>query len=146
MKEHRLSRLAGTGALALIAAIATCATSCMSKKPQSPGMDLANMQISPAAAGSCAIDAVRMCQVTGGLADAAASRPAPTTIPMAASNAPPSAPESVEFQIPVGQAIQLMCYYNPQHNAVYRADATAQSALTVNSVEYLKQRGFCIKK
>jgi len=46
----------------------------------------------------------------------------------------------------MGQAIKLMCYYDPQHTSVYRADATAQSALTANSVEYMKQRGFCINK
>lgn len=101
------------------------------------------MQISPAAMGSCEIDAVKMCQVTGGLAAAA---PHPATIPMASSHVPPSAPESVEFQIPVGQTIKLMCYYDAQHNSIYRADATAESALTVNSVEYMKQRGLCINK
>ena len=71
---------------------------------------------------------------------------APSTTPMATSYGTPNAPESVEFQIPMGQAIKLMCYYDPQHTSVYRADATAQSALTANSVEYMKQRGFCISK
>ncbi len=143
MTEHRSLRLAGSGALALIVATAICTTSCSSKQPRSPGLNLANMQLSPAAAGSCEIDAVKMCQVMGGLA-APSSQPAATA--MASSNVPPSAPESVEFQIPMGQAIELMCYYNPQHNSVYRADATAQSALTRNSVEYMKQRGFCVNK
>jgi hypothetical protein len=145
MTEHRIVRLAGTGALAFIVATATCTTSCSSKKPQAPGMDLANMQISPAAAGSCEIDAVKMCQITGGLAAAAPSSH-PATIPMASSHVPPSAPESVEFQIPLGQTINLKCYYDAQHNSIYRADATAESALTVNSVEYMKQRGYCINK
>ena len=145
MTEHRILRLAGTGALAFIVPTATSTTSCSSKKPQSPGMDLANMQISPAAAGSCEIDAVKMCQVTGGLAAPAPSSQ-PATIPMASSYVPPNAPESVEFQIPLGQAIELMCYYDPQHNSIYRADATAQSALTGNSVEYMKKQGFCINK
>ena len=144
MTEHRILRLAGTGALALIVATATCTTSCSSKQPQSPGMALANMQLSPAPAGSCEIDAVKMCQVTGGVSGGAASQPA--TTPMATSYGTPNAPESVEFQIPMGQAIKLMCYYDPQHTSVYRADATAQSALTANSVEYMKQRGFCINK
>jgi len=144
MTEHRGLRLAGTGVLAFLAAIATCTTSCSSKKAQSP-MDLANMQISPAAAGSCEIDAVKMCQVTGGVsAPAMSSQPA--AMPMASSYVPPNPPESVEFQIPLGQAIKLMCYYDPQHNSVYRADASAQSALTGNSVEYMKKRGFCINK
>src|SRR5208283_1690683 len=145
MTEHRILKLAGTGALAFIVATAICMTSCSSKNPQSLGMDLPNMQLSPAAAGSCEIDAVKMCQVTGGVS-APAQTSEPATMPMATSYGTPNAPESVEFQIPMGQAIKLMCYYDPQHNSVYRADATAQSALTANSVEYMKQRGFCINK
>ena len=145
MTEHRILRLAGTGALAFIVATAICTTSCSSKKPQAPGMGLASIQLSPAAADSCEIDAIRMCQVTGGLAAAAPSSH-PATIPMASSHVPPSAPESVEFQIPLGQTINLKCYYDAQHNSIYRADATAESALTVNSVEYMKQRGYCINK
>ena len=145
MTGRRILRLAGTGVLAFIVATATCTTSCSNKKTQSPGMDLANMQLSPAAAGSCEIDAVKMCQATGGVSAPGPSSH-PVTIPMASSYGPPSAPESVEFQIPMGQVIKLMCYYNPQHNSVYRADAAAQSALTGNSVEYMKQRGFCINK
>jgi hypothetical protein len=39
-----------------------------------------------------------------------------------------------------------MCYYDPQHTSVYRADATPDSALTGNSVAYMKQRGFCANK
>ncbi len=145
MTKHRILRLARTGALAFIIAAATCTTSCSSKNTQSLGMDLPNMQLSPAAAGSCEIDAVKMCQVTGGgSAPAQASEPA--TMPMATSYGTPNAPESLEFQIPIGQAIKLMCYYDPQHASVYRADATAQSPLTGNSVEYMKQRGFCINK
>jgi hypothetical protein len=145
MTEHRILRLAATAALAFIVAIATCATSCSSKNTQSPGMDLPNMQLSPAAAGSCEIDAVKMCQVTGG-GSAPAQTSEPATMPMATSYGTPNAPESVEFQIPMGQAIKLMCYYDPQHASVYRAAATAQSQLTGNSVEYMKQRGFCINK
>ncbi len=62
------------------------------------------------------------------------------------SYGPPNLPDSYEFQIPAGQNIKLMCYYDPQHTSVYRADATADSALTGNSVEYMKQRGFCANK
>jgi hypothetical protein len=149
MTAHRSLRLAGTAAIALIVATATCITSCTSQKTQAPGMGLANMQLSPAAAGSCEIDAVRMCQVIGGIAvslPASSPSPHPATIPMASSNGPPSAPESLEFQIPMGQTIKLMCYYNPQHNSVYRADAAADAALTGNSVEYMKKQGFCVNK
>ena len=99
------------------------------------------IQISPAAAGSCQIDAVKMCEAEGGSAPPASSQPA-----MASSYGPPNAPESLEFQIPAGQAIKLMCYYDPQHSSVYRADATPDAALTQNSVEYMKKQGFCSNK
>ena len=57
------------------------------------------------------------------------------------SYGPPNMPDSIEFQIPAGQAIKLMCYYDPQHTSVYRADATPDSPLTDNSVEYMKKPG-----
>ncbi len=136
-----LSRLAGSGALAVLAAIAIFSASCSSKQAQPPGMGLASMQLSLAAAGSCQIDAVKMCQVTGGWA--AAPSPQQASTPMPSTYGPPNLPESVEFQIPAGQAIKLMCYHDPQHASVYRADATAESPLTVNSVEYMKKQGFC---
>ena len=94
------------------------------------------MQMTPAAAGSCKIDAIKMCQEEGGSA--------PTEPKTTMSYGPPNMPTSVEFQIPAGQAIKLMCYYEPQHNSVYRADATPEAALTENSVEYMKKQGFCV--
>jgi hypothetical protein len=95
---------------------------------------MASMQMTPAAAGSCKIDAIKMCQEEGG---------GPPPASAATSYGPPNMPTSVEFQIPAGQAIKLMCYYEPQHNTVYRADATPEAALTENSVEYMKKQGFC---
>jgi hypothetical protein len=126
--------------LAVLVTIATCAASCSGTSDQPPGMNLANMQISPAPAGSCNIDAVKMCQAEGG-STTPASQPAPTS-----SYGPSNMPESIEFQIPAGQSIKLMCYYDPQHTSVYRADATPESALTGNSVEYMKKQGFCVTK
>jgi hypothetical protein len=95
---------------------------------------MASMQMTPAAAGSCKIDAIKMCQEEGG---------GPPPASAATSYGPPNMPTSVEFQIPAGQAIKLMCYYEPQRNTVYRADATPEAALTENSVEYMKKQGFC---
>ena len=130
--------------LTVLVTIATCAASCSSKSDQPPGMDLASMQMSsmqmsPAPAGSCQIDAVKMCQAEG-------SSTTPSSQPATSSYGPPNMPESIEFQIPAGQTIKLMCYYDPQHSSVYRADATPQSALTGNSVEYMKKQGFCVSK
>jgi hypothetical protein len=126
--------------LAVLVTIATCAASCSSKSDQPPGMNLPNMQISPSPAGSCQIDAVKMCQAEGG-STTPSSQPATTS-----SYGPSNMPDSIEFQIPAGQSIKLMCYYDPQHSSVYRADATPQSALTGNSVEYMKKQGFCVSK
>ena len=130
-------RLAGALTIMVIAA---CTASCSSKEETPPGMDLASMQMSTAAPGSCPIDAVKMCQAEGG---SAAPSPQPA---MTNSYGPPNMPESIEFQIPAGQAIKLMCYYDPQHTSVYRADATPDAPLTDNSVEYMKKQGFCVNK
>ncbi len=143
MTAHRIFRFTGTVAIALIVAALTGITSCSSNNAQSPGSNLANVQLSPAPAGSCQIDAVKMCQVTGGLA---APAPHPATTLAASPSGLPTIPESVEFQIPMGQTIKLMCYYDPQRTSIYRADASADAALTGNSVEYMKKQGFCINK
>jgi hypothetical protein len=123
-------------------AIAMCIASCSSNEPQAQSQlpdvsSMASMQMTPAAAGSCKIDAVKMCQEEGG-------GPPPPAQGSAMPYGPPNMPTSVEFQIPAGQAIKLMCYYEPQHNSVYRADATPEAALTENSVEYMKKQGFCV--
>ena len=131
------------GALSILVAIATCAASCSSKQEQVPGMNIPSMQISPAAPGSCQIDAIKMCQAEGGTA--ASQKEQQSAAPMP-SYGPSNQPDSIEFQIPAGQTIKLMCYYDPQHASVYRADATPDSALTTNSVEYMKKRGFCVSK
>ncbi|HYK64141.1 MAG TPA: hypothetical protein VEY94_04285 [Patescibacteria group bacterium] len=138
-----MPRLARIGALAILAAVVACAASCSSNETQAPPQatpppdvsKMIGMQVTPAAAGACKIDAIKMCQETGGSAPA----PPPSTM----SYGPPNMPTSVEFQIPAGQAIKLMCYYDPQGKSVYRADATPEAALTDNSVEYMKKQGFC---
>jgi hypothetical protein len=135
-----MSRVAEVGALAILVAIVISIASCSSNETQTPDMTgVARMQIKPAAPGACKIDAVKMCQEEGGGSAAAPPAPAPSST----SYGPPNMPTSVEFQIPAGQAIKLMCYYEPQHNSVYRADATPEAALTENSVEYMKKQGFC---
>ena len=134
-----MSRLAR--ALTILMMIATCIASCSSKEEQPP--NLASMQMSTAPPGSSKIDAVKMCQAEGGSAAPQAEQKA--TMPMQ-SYGPPNLPDSIEFQIPAGQNIKLMCYYDPQHTSVIRADATPDSALTTNSVEYMKKQGFCVSK
>jgi hypothetical protein len=146
-KTSRISLLATIVAIAIktaaiaimITAIAIWSAACSSKTAEPARPDLANMQISPAAAGSCQIDAVKMCQAT----DSSGKAAQPASTSMAGSYGPANMPDSVEFQIPAGQAIKLMCYFDPQHTSVYRADATPEAALTGNSVEYMKKQGFC---
>jgi hypothetical protein len=108
-------------------------------------MNPPTIQLSPAAAGSCQIDAIKMCQAETGSAATAAVSEQKATMPMPTYR-PPNLPDSIEFQIPAGQAIKLMCYYDPQHTSVYRADVTPDAPLTGNSVEYMKKQGFCVSK
>jgi hypothetical protein len=138
VERGRLAALLPAGLVAMFAAIAIWAGACSSKTSQP---NLASMQMSPAAAGSCQIDAAKMCQALNGGAKAA---PQQAGAAMAGSYGSSNMPDSIEFQIPAGQAIKLMCYYDPQHASVYRADATAEAALTTNSVDYMKKRGFCL--
>ena len=143
--KNSILKFAASVAPALLIAAVTCLASCSSTPAQPPQMELANIQLSPAAVGSCKIDAVKMCQVTEG-APASPAAAQNASIRMPSSYGPPNLPDTVEFQIPAGQAIKLMCYYDPQRTSIYRADATAESPLTGNSVEYMKQRGFCVTK
>ena len=124
--------------IAMITAISIWCAACSSKTEQP---NLASMQITPAPAGSCKIDAVKMCQVTDG---GGKSAPQQAGAPMA-SYGSASMPDSIEFQIPAGQAIKLMCYYDPQHTSIYKADATPEADLTNNAVDYMKKQGFCTK-
>jgi len=123
----------------VLAAIALWSTACSSNKAAMP--DLSSLQISKAPPGSCQIDAVKMCQATDGGGKSAQQ---PASMSMPSSYGPSNMPDSIEFQIPAGQTIKLMCYYDPQHTSIYRADATAESDLTTNSVDYMKKQGFCL--
>jgi hypothetical protein len=123
--------------IAIVMTIASCSSDEPPAQPQIPDVTgMTRMQIRPAAPGSCKIDANKMCQELGGGPPSSAQGSA---MPYGS----PNMPTSVEFQIPAGQAIKLMCYYDPQHNSVYKADATPEAALTQNSVDYMKQQGFC---
>jgi hypothetical protein len=102
-----------------------------------------NMKMSLATPGSCDIDAAKMCSSLGTLSGQGAPA-APSAAQSTYANA--TTPESVDFQIPVGQPIKLMCYYDQQHTAIVRADATPEAPLTDNSVSYLKSQGFCTHK
>jgi hypothetical protein len=142
MKIGRIRKSTGIWSLAIFAAIAISSYGC-SSKTETPGSDGGpHIGMVAAPAGSCQIDAVKMCQATGGSQTASNQASAP----MAGSYGPSNLPESVEFQIPAGQSIKLMCYYDSNHSSVYKADATPDAALTDNSVDYMKKQGFCSNK
>lgn len=126
----------------MIAAIAIWSAACSSKTGQTGIVGGRDIVISPAPAGSCQIDAVKMCQATGGSDKA----PQQASMPMTGAYGSPNMPDSIEFQIPAGQAIKLMCYYDSQHISIYKADAAPEAALTSNSVDYMKKQGFCSNK
>jgi hypothetical protein len=130
-----------TKALILTAAIAL--TACSSKEAPPGAPTIPDLKIKLAPPGSCNLDAAKMCNSLGGLSGQRAAV-APTAAQTTYANS--TTPESVEFQIPAGQAIKLMCYYDQPHAAIVRADATPDSPLTDNSVAYLKSQGFCAKK
>jgi hypothetical protein len=138
---------ASIASITIAIATALMLAACSSNK-QSPTEGLASMKISPAPPGACEIDAAKMCASIGGLsggglaAGSASTSPSPAQTGYSAS----TAPESLEFQIPAGQAIKLTCYFNQAHTSVVRADAAAESALTDNSVAYMKTQGFCAQK
>ncbi|HUO05037.1 MAG TPA: hypothetical protein VMU16_07540 [Candidatus Binataceae bacterium] len=122
--------------LSLIAATALVASACTSSQP-STVVDLSKFKLKPAPAGSCVIDAVRMCNDLAG----GGGTPQRTGSPDM-----PSLPESLDFQIPAGQSIKLTCYFQPGSGAAVKANARADAPLTDNSVAYLRSQKFCAKK
>ncbi len=93
-----------------------------------------------APAGDCKIDAVKMCQ-------AASGNPQPSTVPKAtgmgygASSG--TMPDTIQFDIPNGPSLQLMCYYDPQHTAITRAEIANEVAMSAATVKYLRTQKFC---
>src|SRR5258708_34988719 len=115
MRNLAMRKTSWLPSLTIIAAIAIWSAACSSKTAEPTQPDLASMQISPAAVGSCQIDAIKMCQATDGSGKAAQpAASAPENMPMSGSYGPPNMPDSVEFQIPAGQTIKRMCYFDHQ--------------------------------
>ncbi len=123
-------------AAAMALAFAACASS-------APATTVAASEAGGAAA-ECKIDAVKICQTAGGGGAPAKNAPQmamPQTGGYGTSSA--ALPETIEFTIPAGPTLQLMCYYDPQHTKVTRADVANQVAMTPSTVKYLKDQGFC---
>jgi hypothetical protein len=128
--------------MAIAAAFALGASACASSAPQTTVSAPAAEAGGPAA--ECKIDAVKICQATGG-SSAAAKNPAPMAMGQTGGYGASSAtmPDTVEFTIPAGPTLQLMCYYDPQHTKVTRADVANQVAMSSSTVKYLRDQGFC---
>ncbi len=52
-------------------------------------------------------------------------------------------PSTARVEIPGGPAVQAMCYYDPQHKTISRADWSASAQLDANAIAYLKSKNFC---
>ncbi|HEY6417880.1 MAG TPA: hypothetical protein VIX59_02660 [Candidatus Binataceae bacterium] len=122
--------------MVLAASIAAWAGGCASNTAN-------NASSSPATAeaGGCKIDPVKICEASSGRHASTAPMPSAPTMGMYGSRAIP--PETVQFEVPLGPTIQVMCYYDPQHATVSRADIANQPALTPDTVKYLRDHHFC---
>jgi hypothetical protein len=127
------------GSVAAMLALGAAACASSAAAPQTTVSASATQTGAPA--GDCKIDAVKICQTEGG---GAAKNPEPMAagqMGYGASSA--TMPDTIEFSIPAGPTLQLMCYYDPQHSKVMRADIANQVAMNAATVKYLKDQGFC---
>jgi hypothetical protein len=122
-------------ALAVALGIAATASSCGLQKTSAAG-DGAPAASAPVAA--CEADPSKIC-----LAISAAKQPSPAATAMGAPYASSNLPETLLLDIPGGPTIQVMCYYNPQHSALLRAELSSEQQLDEVGVKYLREKKFC---
>ncbi len=123
--------------------IAVCLSACASQPASAPAAAAPATPAASSARGDCQIDPIKICQATQGSSKAQEQKVMPA-MPMGTYGASPVAPpETIQFDIPNGPSLQVMCYYNPQHTAVTRADLATQVAQTSDTVTYLRKQGFC---
>src|SRR5579863_6379994 len=118
----------------LAAGIAGCYAGVGPAPPPPPGLNAG----APMPVGDCKMDAVKMCTEIDTSGKAATATP--TGGAMYGST---TTPDAVDFDIPAGVQVRLMCYFDPQHTTVTRADATPKSELDAGSIAYLKGKNFC---
>jgi hypothetical protein len=135
MRSIKLTALAPVAA-ALALGVSACASSAPATTVSAPAAEAG------APPAECKVDAVKICQAEGG--GAAAKNPAPMAMgQMGYGASSATMPDTIEFSIPAGPTLQLMCYYDPQHTRVTRADVANQVAMSASTVKYLKDQGFC---
>lgn len=118
---------------AVVTQLSACASQQNSPPPPVAG--------TPSTDATCNIDARKMCAAIDKGAASTSSSSAP---PLSQSYGSAAMPDSIDFQIPAGPEVRLMCYFDPQHVTVARADATPKVPLDANAVKYLKEQGFCV--
>jgi hypothetical protein len=91
-----------------------------------------------AAPGGCTVDAMKICTQ----AQAAGTLIAPP-MSMGAASTQAAMPRTARVEIPDGPTIQAMCYYDPQHKRIARADWTATAPLDEKAAAYLKSQKLC---
>jgi hypothetical protein len=118
--------------LASIAVAAMAAILCGCAAPQGAP------PVAAAPSGGCTVDPMKICaqaQAAGALEAAPAPRG------MGATQA--AMPRTARVEIPGGPTVQAMCYYDPQHNSVTRADWTATATLDAKAIAYLQSKKLC---
>jgi hypothetical protein len=90
-----------------------------------------------APAGGCTVDAMKICND----AQAAGTLTAAPAMGMGATQA--ALPRTARVEIPDGPTVQAMCYYDPQHTTVTRADWTATATLDAKAIDYLRNKKLC---
>jgi hypothetical protein len=90
-----------------------------------------------APAGGCTVDAMKICKD----AQSAGTLEAAPTMGMGSMQS--ALPRTARVEVPGGPTVQAMCYYDPQHSSVTRADWTATATLDANAVAYLQSKKLC---
>jgi hypothetical protein len=126
--------LSAIAAVALTAVLAGCAASPAASPAAAQG---APSLAAAAPGGGCTVDAMKICKD----AQAAGTLEAAPAMGMGATQA--AMPRTAHLEIPGGPTVQAMCYYDPQHNTVTRADWTATATLDAKAIAYLQSKKLC---
>jgi hypothetical protein len=90
-----------------------------------------------APAGGCTVDAMKICK------DAQAAGTLEAAPAMGMGSMQSALPRTARVEVPGGPTVQAMCYYDPQHSTVTRADWTATATLDAKAIAYLQSKKLC---
>jgi hypothetical protein len=123
-------RTAAVAIAALAAIVGGCAASPAAPQGAPP-------VAAAAPAGGCTVDAMKICK------DAQAAGRLEAAPAMGMGSMQSALPRTARIEIPGGPSVQAMCYYDPQHNTVTRADWTATATLDAKALAYLQSKKLC---